>query len=554
MARGCILVVDDDLSVRNLCVDILEKEGYKVDDVESGEQALEFINSNNYNLLLLDINLPNINGVEVLKRVKKKHLQCEVIMMTAYGNVKTAVESMRLGAYDYISKPFNVKKFAVLISHCLEKQNLVTEVSELKEIAALYNLSKAMSSTMNPEQLLNLILKSACKSLQADGGSLILLNQRKKELTVRNCLTVFDGKIFKRKVRVNEKIADLKDKMREPRIVAGRQSMVEHFKFEDEFENVKSRMVVPLMIKNDVIGIVNLKRVKEDKKFVEQDIKLLSIFAKDAALAIENTRAYQALEDAKINLEEDVRRRTEELLKAQEQLVQSEKMSALGQLAAGVAHQLRNPLYVIMSAVQFCLSKFNLEKEVKKNLEVILRNIENADKVVKELLEFSRPSKINFYVLSITEVLNKVCQLIQPRCSNQNVRVVKQFCSSLPELKIDKDHLEQAFLNLTINSLQSMPEGGVLTVKTYLSSKNKEIIVEFIDTGCGISEKCAKEIFNPFFTTKSDGVGLGMSVAHQVVVGQHKGRIEVESEENKGTVIKVYLPCFYLNLAMPKSK
>ncbi|MCK5535035.1 response regulator, partial [bacterium] len=121
MARGCILVVDDDLSVRNLCVDILEKEGYKVDDVESGEQALEFINSNNYNLLLLDINLPNINGVEVLKRVKKKHLQCEVIMMTAYGNVKTAVESMRLGAYDYISKPFNVKKFAVLISHCLEK-------------------------------------------------------------------------------------------------------------------------------------------------------------------------------------------------------------------------------------------------------------------------------------------------------------------------------------------------------------------------------------------------------------------------------------------------
>ncbi len=543
MARGCILVVDDDLSVRNLCVDILENEGYKVDDVESGEQALEFINSNNYNLLLLDINLPNINGVEVLKRVKNKHFQCEVIMMTAYGSIKTAVESMRLGAYDYISKPFDVKKFALLIGHCLEKQNLVTEVSELKEIAALYNLSKAMSSTMNQEELLNLILKSACKSLQADGGSLILLDQEKKELTVRNYLAMFNGKIFKKKVRVNEEIADLKNKMRESGIMTGRRGMVEYFKFEEEFESVKSRLTVPLMIKNEVIGIVNLTKLKEDKEFVEQDMKLLSIFAKDAALAIENTRTYQALENAKMNLEEDVKKRTEELLKAQEQLIQSEKMSALGQLAAGVAHQLRNPLYVIMSAVQFCLSKFNLKEEVKENLEVILRNIENANKVVKELLEFARPSKVNFHSLSITEVLNKVCQLIQPRCSNQNVQVVKQFCSPLPELRIDRDHLEQAFLNFIINSLQAMPKGGVLTIKTYLSSKNKEVIVEFIDTGCGISEKCAKEIFNPFFTTKSDGVGLGMSVAHQVVVGQHKGRIEVESEENKGTVIKVYLLC-----------
>lgn len=543
MSKGCILVVDDDLSVRTLCVDILEKEGYKVDDVESGEQALEFINDNNYNLLLLDINLPNIDGVEVLKRVKKKRLQCEVIMMTAYGNVKTAVESMRLGAYDYISKPFDVKKFALLIGHCLEKQNLVTEVSELKEIASLYNLSKAMSSIMNPEELLNLILKSACKSLQADGGSLILLDQRKKELTGRNYLTMFDDKILTKKVRVNEEIGDLKNKMRESGIMTERWGMGEYFKFEKEVESVKSRLIVPLMIKNEVIGIVNLRRLKEDKEFVEQDMKLLSIFAKDAALAIENTRAYQALEDAKINLEEDVKKRTKELLKAQEQLVQSEKMSALGQLAAGVAHQLRNPLYVIMSAVQFCLSKFNLEKKVKKNLEVILRNIENADKVVKELLEFARPSKVNFHSLSITEVLNKVCQLIHPRCFNQNVQVVKQFSFSLPELRIDRDHLEQAFLNFTINSLQAMPKGGVLTIKTSFSSQKKEVVVEFIDTGCGISEKFAKEIFNPFFTTKSDGVGLGMSVAHQVVVGQHKGRIEVKSVENKGTVIRVYLPC-----------
>ncbi len=543
MSKGCILVVDDDLSVRTLCVDLLEKEGYKVHDVESGEQALEFINNNNYNLLLLDINLPNINGVEVLKRVKNNHFQCEVIMMTAYGNVKTAVESMRLGAYDYISKPFDVKKFALLISHCLEKQNLVTEVSELKEIAALYNLSKAMNSTMNPEELLNLILKSACKSLQADGGSLILIDQKKKELTVRNYLMMVDDKILTKKVRVNEKIGDLKNKMRESGIMTERWEMSEYFEFEEEVESVKSRVIVPLIIKDEVIGIVNLKRLKEDKRFVEQDMKLLSIFAKDAALAIENTRAYRALEDAKINLEEDVKERTKELLKAQEQLVQSEKMSALGQLAAGVAHQLRNPLYVIMSAVQFCLSKFNLEKEVKKNLEVILRNIENADKVVKELLEFARPSKVNFHSLSITEVLNKVCQLIHPRCSNQNVQVVKQFCSSLPELRIDKDHLEQAFFNFTINSLQAMPKGGVLTIKTSLSSKKKEVVVEFIDTGYGISEKCAKEIFNPFFTTKSDGVGLGMSIAHQVVVGQHKGRIEVESVENKGTVIRVYLPC-----------
>ncbi|MCK4533591.1 response regulator, partial [bacterium] len=527
MSKGCILVVDDDLSVRTLCVDLLEKEGYKVHDVESGEQALEFINNNNYNLLLLDINLPNINGVEVLKRVKNNHFQCEVIMMTAYGNVKTAVESMRLGAYDYISKPFDVKKFALLISHCLEKQNLVTEVSELKEIAALYNLSKAMNSTMNPEELLNLILKSACKSLQADGGSLILIDQKKKELTVRNYLMMVDDKILTKKVRVNEKIGDLKNKMRESGIMTERWEMSEYFEFEEEVESVKSRVIVPLIIKDEVIGIVNLKRLKEDKRFVEQDMKLLSIFAKDAALAIENTRAYRALEDAKINLEEDVKERTKELLKAQEQLVQSEKMSALGQLAAGVAHQLRNPLYVIMSAVQFCLSKFNLEKEVKKNLEVILRNIENADKVVKELLEFARPSKVNFHSLSITEVLNKVCQLIHPRCSNQNVQVVKQFCSSLPELRIDKDHLEQAFFNFTINSLQAMPKGGVLTIKTSLSSKKKEVVVEFIDTGYGISEKCAKEIFNPFFTTKSDGVGLGMSIAHQVVVGQHKGRIEV---------------------------
>ncbi|MBI4655090.1 MAG: PAS domain-containing protein [Nitrospirae bacterium] len=228
-------------------------------------------------------------------------------------------------------------------------------------------------------------------------------------------------------------------------------------------------------------------------------------------------------------------------VKLEDQLLYQEKLAATGELAAGIAHEIRNPLGNISATAQFVLGKYELNEVVKRHLKVILKNAQNANRIIKDLLDFAKPNEVSFKRSSVSSVIESVCNLVKARCAKQRVRLAKRIPRRLPYILLDKKQLEEAFLNFMLNSIDAMPEGGRLTITVYPDSGNNEITVNFLDTGCGISEENLSKLYQPFFTTKANGVGLGLYLARQVI-GYHKGKVNLESKVGEGTEITVRLP------------
>ena len=229
------------------------------------------------------------------------------------------------------------------------------------------------------------------------------------------------------------------------------------------------------------------------------------------------------------------------IVKLEDQLLYQERLAGVGELAAGIAHEIRNPLGNITASAQFCLGKYRLHELAKKHLRIILKNAESANKIVKNLLDFAKPTEILFELAYIDEVLDKACTLIKTRCSKQRVRLMRRFSRRLPRIPLDEKHLEEAFLNFLINALEAMPGGGKMVIAAYPDFLNNEAVVNISDTGCGILPENLDKIFSPFFTTKKDGTGLGLCLAQQVIT-YHEGKVSILSEFGKGTDIVVRLP------------
>lgn len=228
-------------------------------------------------------------------------------------------------------------------------------------------------------------------------------------------------------------------------------------------------------------------------------------------------------------------------IKLEDQLLRYERLAGIGELAVGIAHELRNPLGNISASAQFCLNKYEIGSQVKKHLRVILRNSDNANRIVKDLLDFARPAEILLKPGYVGKVIEKACTLVKSRCSKQHVRVFKRWPKKLPLVMLDGSRMEGAFLNFIINSLDAMPAGGSLIAAAYLDTQSREVAIAFSDTGDGIAPDDLKRIFDPFFTTKKNGIGLGLSIAHHIIVC-HKGNLRIKSEAGMGTEVIVRLP------------
>lgn len=228
-------------------------------------------------------------------------------------------------------------------------------------------------------------------------------------------------------------------------------------------------------------------------------------------------------------------------IKLEDLLISQERMAAIGELASGLAHEIRNPLGNISASAQYCLNKYELPSSVKKYLKIIIKNSENANKIIKDLLNFSRQREISFETGDIGEVIKSACNLINAKCLKQKVRMIFRLPKKLPRILLDEKRLIEAFTNLILNALDAMPDGGKLTITAYSDFQNKEIVISFLDTGKGIPKEYLNKIFEPFFTTKKEGVGLGLCLVLQVI-NDHKGKIHIDSKPGQGTEVEVRLP------------
>ncbi len=248
-------------------------------------------------------------------------------------------------------------------------------------------------------------------------------------------------------------------------------------------------------------------------------------------------RLKQAREKAERNAEER-QKAFEELQKTFEQLLQAEKLSSLGELSAGIVHEVRNPLAAIKGAVEILEDELAENSPRREFAALAKKEVERLDKLVGEFLRFARPATLSVGQNDLNRIIESVVSLVENQATAQSVSIEINLQKDLPKVSVDGEQIKQVLLNLAINSLQAMPDGGKLFFRTF--SEDKFCVVEVKDTGSGIDEKVSGKIFDPFFTTKEKGVGLGLSIAHKIV-SQHNGNLSVESN-NENTVFALHLP------------
>jgi len=230
-----------------------------------------------------------------------------------------------------------------------------------------------------------------------------------------------------------------------------------------------------------------------------------------------------------------------ELKVTQEELVLKEKLSVAGILAAGIAHEIRNPLSIISMSVQYLHEKFPPRDEKRKFTKAIMGKVDKLNATVAKLVRFAQPHKPNFRKRDIHEVLDRMVHLVEYKCLAQGINVVKKYSSDLPRILIDEDLIEQIFLNLADNAIWAMPEGGDLIIATSILSNTNYIGIKVSDTGCGISKEDYTRIFDPFFTRRDGGTGLGLSIVHRNIE-EHRGSINIRSGPTGGASFTIKLP------------
>jgi len=292
----------------------------------------------------------------------------------------------------------------------------------------------------------------------------------------------------------------------------------------------------PALTGDELVGQVALANAERD--YTERDLRLVERFANIYAIAIQQLRAEEQLAQYAERLEDMVEERTQELREAQEKLLRQQKLATLGQLAGSINHELRGPLGNIKSGAYFLeMAIDDPDEEVNETLELLQQEVDRAESIVSSLLNFVRTEEPQRESVDLNGLLN---DLLDDVDISDRVKVFQEMEPDLPVISADPEQLRRIFRNLITNATEAMPEGGELTIETEAVDSNAVRAV-VSDTGGGISEENQEKIFEPLFSTKSDGVGLGLALA-QMLVEAHGGRIGVESDEGQGSTFTVRLP------------
>lgn len=295
------------------------------------------------------------------------------------------------------------------------------------------------------------------------------------------------------------------------------------------------RMVagIPLQLKGKVIGVLLVSDDRPEREFRADDLQLLEFFAAQAAVFIRNARLYQEIQD-----------RMEAQRQAEMQLIRSARLAAVGEMAAGVAHELNNPLTTVAGFIELVLEELPEGMSQRQDLELVMREAKRARGVVRRLLDFSRPGDNIRVSTDLNELVSEVLTLVQHLIRTNGVELRVQLREDLPWIPVDPNQIKQVLLNLVHNALQAMPRGGVLSVTTEPAERDgvKWLTVAVEDSGAGIVPEDLERIFEPFFTTRpvGSGTGLGLSVSYGIIT-EHGGFIEVDSVPGEGSCFTVWL-------------
>jgi signal transduction histidine kinase len=396
----------------------------------------------------------------------------------------------------------------------------------------LLRSSKEMVSIVDLEDLSNGLVKTVSRVLGTETASLYLLDEAKGVYNLKasvgqekalypKVLPLRSDPLIQRLTGSHEGIVKEELEMAQDKLSG--------LQVTEKMSELEAEVSVPITSKEKLIGILNLGHKEEKDIYSGEDLELLSTLANQAAIAIENARLY------------------ENLKQSQDTLRRADRLSSLGLLTAGLAHEIRNPLVAIRTFTQLLPERYD-DAEFREGFQgLALKEVDRICGLINDLLSFARPSRPNVAEESMNDVVDGIARILETEAKEKAVEIKRDFALNLPRIWIDREQMKQVFMNLILNAIQAMGEGGSIFIATRLASGNDPghagqfVQVEVRDTGVGIPPENLDHIFDPFFTSKEEGSGLGLSISHQIVQ-EHGGYVTVESKVGSGTTFFINLP------------
>jgi signal transduction histidine kinase len=409
------------------------------------------------------------------------------------------------------------KKFYNLFKKPQESDSLLTEFGE------------SLLLIVDPEQLSNNLLSKLRELINVEKAFVYLANESESPRFFHSTgITQSQGHLPD--LAVKDKLVSWFRTNRQTLFFDEKKEVMQYLGKElDPFVSLSINLAFPLISMDRLIGIVFL--YLPEKPLSKDKVVKIQTLGRQAGLAFENALFFK------------------ERLRQNERMFRAEQLATMGQFAAGIAHELRNPLTSIRSTVQFLSGEFAENGEQKKLAEGVLDEVDRLNGIVENLLTLAKPTESKPQELEVHKEIEHYLYFVEAQARKQNVHVETQFEKDLPKLFCDPAELRQVLINLVLNGMQAMPDGGAVVIRTSLFSPKGNsipgrnmILIEVEDKGVGIPANLSEKVFEPFFTTKSSGTGLGLTICNNIIQ-RHGGEIWIEQGTDGGTVVKVALPC-----------
>ena len=559
MSGEKVLIVGDKAPVLEALSGLLRENGCEPETSGTAEEGLDLLAREMVSLALVDVTMPGKDGLPLAGKIKKISPDTEVVILTDGLSRETAIRGIPADVYDFLPTPFeNLEDVRGTVRRALEKRALSLKIRQLdrdleirnRELSAalkrqnsLIRAGLAMGGISTLPDLLDFFIGLVSEELGVERVSLMLLDDRKGQMRIYASRGLDAEVVDKVRLNVGEGIAGwvakegkpvlVKDVLTDPRVNRSLGST-----HATSFISAPMVVCIPILLQEKVLGVINVTNRRSGLSFDEEDMAYLYGLAGQAAMAIERTKQLEELQEA-----------YESLKAAQKTLVDSERLRALGQLAAGVAHDFNNLLHGILGRTQLLALKLGDKEMDFPSLRLQLETIEKLTlqgaETISRIQDLSRirkdapggPLDLNAVVTNAVEMTRTKWK---DECEAKGIRIGVLFRpGTLPITVGEPAEICRVTCNLIINAVEAMPGGGEIKLATI--HEGDHLLLEVSDTGIGMSEEVRERIFEPFFTTKEVGQGLGTSIVYGIVA-RHGGDIRVGSADGGGTTFRLRLP------------
>lgn len=395
------------------------------------------------------------------------------------------------------------------------------------KISVFYNtfreISNLVHSSTNVEEVLELVVWKVTEALEAKGALLRILNLQTKEFEVSAAYGLSETYLAKGPGKQQSIITDvykekpfviIEDILNDKRIQYPREALE---------EGLRMVLDLPLIFPDHIAGLLRVY-FSTMRKFEADEIDFAVALAQQCACAIDKARLIE-----------------KQQIRYDHLALQTEKLSALGRMAAGIAHEINNPLAGVLLYSSNLSKKIPDDSMLKEGMEIIIRETQRCKIIIQDLLEFARDREPKKALASINKIIDRVMNMLENEFRLRHIKLEKAYSEDLKAVMLDESQLQQVFVNLLLNAAHAIDQEGTIEIRTRPDSAGDRVIIEVQDSGCGIPQEHLHKIFEPFFSTKINGSGLGLAVSYGIVRSHH-GELTVESQPGKGTCFTITLP------------